>query len=116
MITSCSAAALLANVVTLPVNVGPLASTTLPVPVVPEICDALICPLLFPSGIPAHVPGVPAATFTHAATPFATAPEFCSISPSNHARVEGAAADLVGSCISSPTTGGENVSVVGVDM
>src|ERR1700685_1736871 len=107
MITSCSAAALLANVVTLPVNVGPLASTTLPVPVVPEICAALICPLLLPSGIPAHVPGVPAATLTHAATPFAPAPEFCSKSPCDHVSVEGAAADLVGSCISGPRTGGE---------
>jgi hypothetical protein len=44
--------------------------------IIPLICDRLMWPLLSPSGIPAHVPGVPAATFTHAATPFAVAPEF----------------------------------------
>jgi hypothetical protein len=79
-----------------PVPVVPDARTTFPDPVVFEICDELICPLLLPSGIPAHVPGVPAATFTHAATPFAVAPRFCSMSPCDHASEEGAPEDFVG--------------------
>jgi hypothetical protein len=61
-----------------------------------DICELLICPLLLPSGIPAHVPGVPAVTFTHAATPFAVAPEFCSMSPCDHVNVVGALDDFVG--------------------
>src|ERR1700678_574635 len=96
MVTSCSAAALFTKVVVFPVNVGPLASTTLPEPVVAEICDGAIWPLLLPSGMPAQVPGVPAATLTHAATPFAVAAEFCCVSPCDHASDAGAEADLVG--------------------
>jgi hypothetical protein len=69
---------------------------TLPEPTVLEICEAAICPLLLPSGTPAHVPGVPAATLTQAATPLAVAPEFCSMSPCDHASVVGAAEDFVG--------------------
>jgi hypothetical protein len=43
-----------------------------------------------------QVPGVPADTLTHPQIPFATAPEFCSKSPCDHAKVAGAAADFVG--------------------
>ena len=83
-----------------PLTVGEVASITSPDPVVPAICDAAMWPLLSPSGIPAHAPGVPAVTLTQAATPLALAAEFCSISPCAHARVVGAAGDFVGSCIS----------------
>jgi hypothetical protein len=48
--------------------------------------------------------------------PFATAPEFCSVSPCDHARVAGAADDFVGIWISGPRTGAEKVKAVGVDM
>jgi hypothetical protein len=39
---------------------------------------------------------VPDAVFTQAATPFAAAPEFCSMSPCDHAKEEGALEDFVG--------------------
>jgi hypothetical protein len=98
-----------------PLTVGEVANTALPVPVVLEICVGAICPLLLPNGIPAHVPGVPPATFTQAATPFAVAPEFCSISPCDHVSVLGAPADFVAICISGPNTGAEYVSAVPVE-
>jgi hypothetical protein len=79
------------------------------------ICVGAICPLLLPSGTPAHVPGVPAATLTQAATPFAVAPEFCSISPCDHASTVGAAADFVANCISGPSTGAEKESAFAVE-
>src|SRR5208283_5101817 len=63
-----------------------------------------------------HVPGVPAATFTQPQIPFATAPEFWSMSPWNHVRVVGAADDFVGIWISGPRTGAEKVKAVGADM
>jgi hypothetical protein len=98
-----------------PFTVGEVASTAFPLPVVLEICEVAICPLLLPSGIPAQVPGVPAATLTQAATPFAVAAEFCSMSPCDHARVAGAAEDFVGIWISGPSTGAEKDSAVAVE-
>ena len=79
-----------------PFTVGAAARTTLPEPTVFDSCEELIWPLLSPSGIPAHVPGVPAATFTQAAIPFADALEFCSMSPCAHAKAFGAEDDFVG--------------------
>ena len=81
---------------------------------VPKICERFSRPLALPSGIPAHVPGVPAATLTHPAIPFASAPEFCSVSPWLQASAVGIAADFVGICTSNPNTGAENESAVAV--
>ena len=99
-----------------PFTTGDLAKTTFPDPVVPDIWEATIWPLLLPSGIPAHAPGVPSATLTQAATPLAVALEFSSISPCDHASADGAVADLVGNCISNPRTGALNVRGTGLEI
>jgi hypothetical protein len=106
--------------VTVPVSVGDategeVALTTAPDPVVLLICDGAMLPLLSPSGIPSQVPGVPAATLTHPATPLAVAPEFCSRSPRLHSSVVGAEEVFVGNCISSPTTGAEKERFVAAE-
>ena len=95
--------------------VGDVASTAAPEPVVFDICEVLICPLLLPSGIPAQVPGVPPATLTQAAMPFTDAPEFCSMSPCDQVSVVGATEDYVGTCISGPNVGVKKVSAVAVE-
>ena len=79
-----------------PLTVGDFANTTFPDPVVSDIWEAAIWPLLLPSGIAAHVPGVPAATLTQAAIPVAVALELNSTSPCDHVSVRGAPGNFVG--------------------
>lgn len=92
----------------------PFGHTGLELCVPAAICEMLSCPCALPSGIAAHVPGAPAATFVHPAIPLAAAPELRTRSPCAHVPLVGAAEALVGICISSPRVGAAKVSVVAV--